>query len=142
MFWYQLAMLAVMGITWWCIRGRLNRTGWWGLLLFYTSHQLACINVFLGVDNPGRGFFPDHLRFLESYFGPSYNSWFLPVSIGVMLTITCFTAVRMLRATMPMRRQAMALLTVLGTLGVIELLVLGLPVQLDLWDAFLEYRGY
>jgi hypothetical protein len=41
-----------------------------------------------------------------------------------------------------MRRQAMMLLTVLGALGVLELAVLGAPVNLALWDWFLALHGY
>ncbi len=142
MFWYQLLMLASLAVTWFATWRQKNRTGWWGLLLFYTTHQLACISIFFGVENPGRGFFPKHLEFLESYFGPSHNSLFLPGAVAVLLVLTLAFAIRALRDAMPMRRQAMTLLTVLGTLGVIELLVLGLDVDLRLWDQFLDFRGY
>ena len=39
-------------------------------------------------------------------------------------------------------RQAMMLLTVLGALGVLELSVLGLPVNLPLSQRFLAAHGY
>jgi putative photosynthetic complex assembly protein 2 len=142
MLWYQLAMLfalwLVFSVTW----DRINRTGWWALVVFYTTHQLACISIFLGVENPGRGFFPADLVFLESYFGPARNSLFLIASVAFLIALTLALSVKALRATMPMRRQALTLLTVLSTLGVLELLVLGLAVQLNLWDTFLEFRGY
>lgn len=142
MLWYQLLMLAALLVTWLATRRHPNRTGWWGLLLFYTTHQLACISIFLGVEAPGRGFFPKHLEFLESYFGPAQNSLFLLLSIAVLLLLTLRFAVHALRDTTPVRRQAMTLLTVLGALGVIELMVLGLAIDLNLWDLFLEIRGY
>ncbi len=141
MLWYQLLMLASLAVTWVATGRQRNRTGWWGLLLFYTTHQLACISIFFGVENPGRGFFPKHLEFLESYFGPTQNSLFLPLSVAVLLMLTLAFVVKALRDRAPMRRQAMALLTVLGTLGVIELLVLGLDVNLELWEVFLDFRG-
>jgi putative photosynthetic complex assembly protein 2 len=142
MLWYQLAMLFVLWLAFSITWDRFNRTGWWALAVFYTTHQLACISIFLGVENPGRGFFPVHLLFLESYFGPARNSLFLIFSVAALLVLTLTLTVKALRATMPMRRQALTLLTVLGTLGVIELLVLGLAVQLNLWDTFLAFRGY
>jgi putative photosynthetic complex assembly protein 2 len=142
MLWYQLLMLAALAVTWIATWRHPNRTGWWGLLLFYTTHQLACISIFLGVEAPGRGFFPKHLEFLESYFGPARNSLFLLLSIAVLLVLTLAFAVHALRDTTPMRRQAMTLLTVLGALGVIELMVLGLAIDLNLWDLFLQFRGY
>lgn len=141
MFWYQLLMLASLAVTWLATGRQQNRTGWWGLLLFYTTHQLACVSIFFGVANPGRGFFPAHLEFLESYFGPTQNSWFLPAAVAVMLMLTLVFTVKALRDRAPKRRQAMALLTVLGTLGVIELLVLGLDVNLELWNVFLDFRS-
>jgi hypothetical protein len=36
----------------------------------------------------------------------------------------------------------MMLLTVIGALSVLELAVLGAPIQLPLWEAFLTVRGY
>jgi hypothetical protein len=59
-----------------------------------------------------------------------------------MLAFTLRSAVHALRDATPMRRQAMMLLTVLGGLGVLELAVLGTPVNLVLWDWFLALRGY
>lgn len=142
MLWYQLAMLAVLWSAWVITWDRVNRTGWWALAVFYTTHQLACVSIFLGVENPGRGFFPQDLVFLESYFGPARNSLFLIASVALLLVLTLTFAIKALRSSMPMRRQALTLLTVLGTLGVLELLVLGLAVEMNLWDAFLEFRGY
>jgi putative photosynthetic complex assembly protein 2 len=106
------------------------------------SHQLASINIFLGVENPGRGFFPEGVTFLESYFGPQRNSWFLLISVAMMLIFTLRVGIHALRDRTPMRRQAMMLLTVLGALGVLELTVLGTPVNLALWEWFLALRGY
>lgn len=142
MLWYQLLMLAALAVSWVATRNQGNRTGWWGLLLFYTTHQLACISIFFGVANPGRGFFPKHLEFLESYFGPSQNSLFLTASVAVLLMLTLAFSIKALRDAAPLKRQAMTLLAVLGTLGVIELLVLGLDVDLQLWNSFLDFRGY
>ncbi len=142
MLWYQLAMLATLWSAWVITWDRVNRTGWWALAVFYTTHQLACVSIFLGVENPGRGFFPQDLVFLESYFGPARNSLFLIASVALLLVLTLTFAIKALRSSMPMRRQALTLLTVLGTLGVLELLVLGLAVEMNLWDAFLEFRGY
>ena len=59
MLWYQLAMLLVLGAVAWSVAARPNRIGWWALLTFWLSHQAASINIFLGVENPGRGFFPE-----------------------------------------------------------------------------------
>lgn len=142
MLWYQLAMLLVLGAVAWSVAARPNRIGWWALLTFWLSHQAASINIFLGVENPGRGFFPEGVTFLESYFGPQRNSWLLPVSVAALLVFTLRVALHAIRDATPTRRQAMMLLVVLGALGVLELGVLGTPVNLALWDWFLALRGY
>jgi putative photosynthetic complex assembly protein 2 len=142
MLWYQLAMLAVLGGVGAATAGRRNRAGWWALLVFWGTHQLASINIFLGVENPGRGFFPAPLAFLESYFGAARSTWFLPLSVAAILAFTLRCVVHGLRDATPDRRQGMLLLAVLGTLGVLELSVLAMPASLPLWEAFLTVRGY
>ncbi|MEI6738908.1 MAG: DUF3623 family protein [Gemmatimonadaceae bacterium] len=142
MLWYQLAMLGVLAVAGVLVARRANRIGWWALITFWVSHQVASIAIFLGVENPGRGFFPDPITFLESYFGPQRNAWWLAFSVAGLLAFTLRSAVHALRDATPMRRQAMMLLTVLGGLGVLELAVLGTPVNLVLWDWFLALRGY
>jgi putative photosynthetic complex assembly protein 2 len=142
MLWYQLAMLVVLGGVGAATAGRRNRAGWWALLVFWGTHQLASINIFLGVENPGRGFFPAPLAFLESYFGAARSTWFLPLSVAAILAFTLRCVVHGLRDATPDRRQGMLLLAVLGTLGVLELSVLAMPASLPLWEAFLTVRGY
>jgi putative photosynthetic complex assembly protein 2 len=142
MLWYQLAMVAVLGGVGAATAGRRNRIGWWALLVFWGTHQVASINIFLGVENPGRGFFPEPLAFLESYFGAPRSTWLLPLSVAAILAGTLACAVRGVRDATPGRRQALLLLAVLGTLGVLELSVLAMPTALPLWEAFLALRGY
>lgn len=142
MFWYQLAMLAVLALGAMLVRGRVNRVGSWTLMLFWVVHQLASINIFVGVENPGRGFFPEALVFLESYFGPQRNSLFLPLSLAAVLCFTLWVSLYALRGRTPALRQSMMLLSVIGALSVLELLVLGAPINMPLWEAFLAVRGY
>ncbi len=142
MFWYQLGMLGVMAVAAVLTANRANRVGWWALLLFWATHQVASINIFFGVENPGRGFFPEPLVYLESFFGPQRNSWLLPFTIALLLIYTLRTTIHAIRDATPVRRQSMMLLAVLGALGVLELAVLGTPKQLPFWDAFLDVRGF
>lgn len=142
MLWYQLVMLLVLAVALVLVARKPNRIGWWALVTFWISHQIASVNIFLGVENPGRGFFPEGVTFLESYFGPERNSWFLLASVAGMLAFTLRVGIHALRDSTPMRRQSMMLLFVLGALGVLELAVLGTPVNLALWDWFLALRGY
>lgn len=142
MFWYQLVMLGVLATAALLTHKRANRVGWWTAALFWTVHQVASINIFLGVENPGRGFFPEPLTFLESYFGPQRNSFFLPLTIALVIGYTLYTALYAIRGRTPAYRQSMMLLTVIGALSVLELAVLGAPISLPLWEAFLDVRGY
>jgi putative photosynthetic complex assembly protein 2 len=142
MLWYQLVMLAILAGTAFVTHRRVNPVGWWTAALFWCVHQVASINIFLGVENPGRGFFPEPLVFLESYFGPARNSLFLPFTIACVIVYTLYTALFALRGRTPAYRQSMMLLTVIGVLSVLELAVLGMPIQLPLWQAFLDVRGY
>jgi hypothetical protein len=80
--------------------------------------------------------------FLESYFGPVQNSWFLPCTLACVITYTVVTAVLAIRGRTPAYRLGKMLLTVIGALSVLELAVLGAPIQLPLWEAFLAVRGY
>jgi putative photosynthetic complex assembly protein 2 len=142
MLWYELGMLAVLALAWGLCRRHANRVGWHTLLLFWLVHQTASVAIFLGVENPGRGFFPEPLTFLESFFGPQRNSLFLPVALAVVLAYTLFTAIYAIRDQQPARRQARMLLVIIGALSVLELAVLGTPINLPLWQAFLDVRGY
>jgi putative photosynthetic complex assembly protein 2 len=142
MLWYELGMVAVLVVAALISARRPNRVGWWTLALFWCVHQIASINIFLGVENPGRGFFPDPLTYLESYFGPQRNSLFLPLTIALVLAWTLRTVLYAIRGQSPARRQSMMLLSVIGALSVLELAVLGTPMNLPLWEAFLTVRGY
>jgi putative photosynthetic complex assembly protein 2 len=142
MLWYELGMLAVLAVAALSSARRANRVGWWTLVLFWMVHQVASINIFLGVENPGRGFFPEPLTYLESYFGPQRNSFFLPLTMALVLAWTLRTMLHAVRGQGPARRQSMMLLAVIGGLSVLELAVLGTPMNLPLWEAFLTVRGY
>jgi hypothetical protein len=64
------------------------------------------------------------------------------ISIALLIVFTLRTIMHALRDASPVRRQGMMLLSVLGVLGVLELSVLGMPVTLPFWQAFLDVRGY
>ncbi|MBY0489436.1 MAG: DUF3623 family protein [Gemmatimonadaceae bacterium] len=146
MLWYELGMLGVLVLAWALTRRSVNKVGWHAALLFWCVHQTASVAIYLGVENPGRGFFPEPLAYLESYFGPQRNSLFLPIAMAVVLAYTLFTAIYAIREQQPARRQSRMLLVVIGALSVLELAVLGTPMNLPIWDslweAFLAVRGY
>jgi putative photosynthetic complex assembly protein 2 len=126
----------------WCyaVHGR-NNMGWLTVGAFWACDQLAKLNVFLGVANPGTHFLPDHLSFLVAYFGPQRNSLLLPVSVAVVGALAAWLFRRVARDRDGFAREANALLAVLLALAALEMLLLGLPLQVPLWDLFLDARG-
>lgn len=124
---YQGAMIGALAVAWLIAGRRSNRVAAAAMSLFWLEHQIASVNIFLGVRNPGRGFFPEHLAFLESYFGPARTTFALPLSIGAMLMVSVALAAKLRASRDSFRREACALLLVLAVLGVFELVVLGLP---------------
>jgi putative photosynthetic complex assembly protein 2 len=118
-----------------------NPVAWLTVGTFWGTDQLAKLNVFLGVANPGTHFLPEQLYFLIAYFGPQRNSPLLPVSVVVLAGLAAWLFRRVLRDGHGFRREANALLAWLLTLAALEHLMLGLPVSLPLWDVFLQARG-
>jgi putative photosynthetic complex assembly protein 2 len=122
-------------------RGAPNRLGLATFAVFWAVHELAKLNVFLGVVNPGAQFLPDYLAHLQRYFGPARNSALLPVSV---LALTAGGAA-LLRASRGRaageRRTGLTLLAGIAALAALEHALLGTTRALGWWDAFLAWRG-
>jgi putative photosynthetic complex assembly protein 2 len=139
---HEAASAALLVLTWWLTRGRVNRTGFWSLLAFWAVQMTAKINVFLGVENPGGRFLPEKLWFLQSYFGPPHHGAMLPLTLAVLVLAMLYFVLLWLRHPAPWLRQAGALLATLMGLAVLEHMLLGISVDVPLWDMFLRSRGY
>lgn len=137
--WNEVLSAAALG---WCVAvHQRNPVGWLTLATFWGTDQLAKLNVFMGVANPGTHFLPEELYFLVAYFGPQRNSLLLPVSVVVLAALAAWLFRRVLRDAHAFRREANALLAWLLALAALEHLMLGLPVSVPLWDVFLQARG-
>jgi len=123
-------------------RAGANRVGLWALALFWGAHQLAKLNVFFGVPNPGVRFLPEHLAFLEAFFGPRRLLVLLPLTVVALAALTVWLGVRAWRAPTPFRRHAAALLMVLAALAALEHALLATTFDVPLWELFLRARGY
>lgn len=126
--------------------GAGNRLGLWTFATFWAVHELAKLNVFLGVVNPGTQFLPEYLAHLQVYFGPPRNSPFLAVSVAATLVATGWLVADAIRARVPAahvgaHRVGRALLAMVVLLAAFELAVLGVPRDLGWWDAFLALRA-
>ncbi|MEY4608221.1 MAG: hypothetical protein RL625_438 [Gemmatimonadota bacterium] len=118
-----------------------NRTGLWSLILFWGVQQLAKLNVFFGVENPAANFLPPHLAYLHQFFGPPVNSPFLLGSIVLTISLTAWAIRSARRNPSEGDRQAAAIYATILGLAVLELIVLGIPLQQTPWDSFLRARG-
>lgn len=111
------------------------------LAAFWATNQLAKINVFLGVANPGERFLPEWLRFLEVYFGPAQNTVLLPLSVVLLVAVAAWLLARAARGRDPYAREGDAMVGWLVLLAALEHALLGISWNAPLWDVFLTLRG-
>ncbi len=138
----DVAALLLMGAVALLLHGERNKSGLWGLVIFWAVQQVAKLNVFLGVENPAGNFLPPHLAYLRQFFGPLQNSWFLGVSIAALSAATIATGWLCLRAPTEGKRQAGILYATILGLAVFEIVILGIPLETTPWDSFLRARGH
>ena len=139
--WHELGSLAVLGLAAWLTRGGPNRAALHVLAAFWATTQLAKLNVFAGVANPGERFLPEWLAFVEWYFGPARNTPLLAVSIAALAAAAWVAARRAAAATDPFARWAGAMVACMLALGALEHVFLGVAWDVPLWDVFLRARG-
>lgn len=120
---------------------RPNRTAAVAVLTLWATQQLAKLNIFLGVANPGERFLPEHLAFLTEFFGPPRNSPLLAVSVLFLAGLAILLVRKARRAPDEATRFRHALVASLLTLAAIEHAVLGVQFDLPLWEVFLRMRG-
>ncbi len=132
-----IAAVLVM-LTWNCA----NRTAMWTFVALWGMRQSAKLNLFLGVRNLSEEFFPDHLRYMQTYFRRAPMNLLFPVSITA-LTVAGVLLVRATAAA-PASGYAEVSLSLLATLvwlGTLEHWFLVLPVPVEaLWRWSLKAR--
>jgi putative photosynthetic complex assembly protein 2 len=135
----DLLAIAVIGALY-LVPGR-NTMAWQTVALFWVVQQLAKLNVFFGVVNAGVRFLPPRLAFLTAFFGPSRLTPLLVVSVIAAGWVGLRWMRHAQRSTNAFERCRWGLFAALALLAAFEYLVLGLPTELPLWDAFLRARG-
>lgn len=138
----DVAALLLMGAVALLLHGDRNKSGLWGLVIFWAVQQVAKVNVFLGVENPAGNFLPPHLAYLRQFFGPLENSRFLGASIVALSLATVATAWLCRRASSEGKRQSGILYATILGLAVFEIIVLGMTLESTPWDSFLRARGH
>lgn len=110
--------------------------------VLWGAHELAKLNVFLGVANPGAELLPVYLAPLRAYFGPERNSPLLGVSVAGLAAVAAGMAFGASRRTAgPGRRTGLALVAGVLALAALEHALLGVHDPVGWWDAFLRWRG-
>lgn len=109
---------------------------WWTFVALWLMRLSAKLNLFLGVPNLNAHLLPVHLRYLASYFRQRPMNRLLPV----VLLAACAAAGWLWHAALagapaPADRTALLLVATLLTLGIVEHLLMVLPLPQDaLWQ--------
>lgn len=120
-------LLAIAAVTW----QQPNQTGLMTFAILFGMRISAKLNIFLGVPNLSAELIPPHLDYLTSYFRRRAMNALFPLSIIVSLVL----AVELGRSAMT--SAAAALLLALTLLGIVEHVLMMLPVRDSaLWTWF------
>lgn len=107
----------------------------------WAAHELAKLNVFVGVASPGAAYLPAYLAHLRRFFGPAHNSPLLAGTIVVLGATAALVGWRARRlAGDPARRTGLALLASILALAALEHAMLGVRAPPRWWDVFVAWR--
>jgi putative photosynthetic complex assembly protein 2 len=140
--WHELLCVTLLFGMWLHVRLSPNRLAFYGLATYWSVLQVAKLNIFFGVANPGARFLPTHLEFLLTYYGPAENTGWLAVAFFLAVGIALIGWWRAREAATPFLRQSRALIAVVFALAALEYLFLGIKTDAPLWEVFLKARGY
>jgi putative photosynthetic complex assembly protein 2 len=140
--WHELLCVVVLFVSWLHVRLSPNRLAFSALTTYWAVLQVAKLNIFFGVANPGARFLPPHLQFLLSYYGPPVNTDFLPFSFFAAVGVALVFWWNGWQAKDAFLRQSRALLAMLIALAALEYLLLAVPSDAPLWEVFLKARGF
>lgn len=137
----DLVGLACVVVAWGLVRGSPNKAGAWALSAFWGAHQVAKVNLFLGVAYPGVDFLPSYLSHFAGFFGAAGNSPFLYLTIAGFGLLAASLVAQTRRATREGPRMLLALQATLVLLMLVEHTWLGVGSGAALWTLFLSARA-
>jgi len=132
---HELAIMATVGLlaalTW----GQPNQHAVWTIVLLWSMHISAKLNVFLGVRNLNKEFIPQHMAYLTKYFRRRSMNLLFPFSVTIATIITVLLAQSaMAPGVDPFAATGYTLLATLMALAVIEHWFMIVPINADaLW---------
>lgn len=132
--WHEFAILAVLAAVTLLVVGHSNAIGLGTLLVLWALRSSAKLNLFLGVRNLGEGFLPAHLAHLLDHLHRRPMNALLPFSVLLGAALALWLAGRAADATLPVDSTGYTLLATLAALGVLEHLLMVLPIAPEsLW---------
>ena len=131
--WHELAIAATgVGILAWSV-GAVNPVGAWTFCVLWGMRWSVKLNIFFGVSNLHREFWPEHLQYLGSYARQQRMNPVFPISMTV--GVTCGLLLWHVATSAPpggaVSTGALLVATLLA-LGLLEHILLMLPVP-DAW---------
>lgn len=139
---HELAVVATVGaitaLTW----NAANRVALWTFVIVWIMRWSAKLNIFLGVRNLHREYWPEHLKYLQSYARERSMNPLFPWSVTIAIGFVGFLLVLAVAAASdPVQRTSAMLLGGFLTLAVIEHFFLMYRVPDDvLWRIGLRAR--
>lgn len=122
--------LLLIALTW----SYPNRWGLWIFLAMWLMHASARLNVFLGVRNFKIEFLPSHLHHLNAYVNKQSTNFFLPVSVIIASSVSLALVYRAIApGATPGETVGYLLVATMMFLGIVEHVLLVLPVPVALW---------
>jgi len=119
---FTAAILVAM--TW----GLPNQVATWTFSVLWIMRLSAKLNVFVGVRNLSKDFIPNHLRYLQSYFGSvRWSPWIL-VSLGASSVALVLLVSEKAVSGSGFETHGLALVATMLGLGILEHLFLAIPM--------------
>lgn len=122
----------IVALTW----GGANQVGTWTFVILWLMRWSAKLNIFLGVPNLNLQWFPDHLRYLETFIIKKPMNALFPVSMVMSIAAVVFVLWSTVNGTStPFELVTSLLLGTLILLAILEHVFLMVPVpDAALWQ--------
>lgn len=123
-------VILLAALTW----AQANRWGFWLFLAMWLMHLSAKLNIFLGVRNFYIEFLPMHLHPLDRLLIRQPSNFFMPISIILAASIALTLVYHaIIPTTDPAHSAGYLFVGVMIGLGILEHLLLVLPIPATLW---------
>lgn len=131
---HQLAVLLCLAVMIALLAGQPNLWGLWMFVALWVMHSSAQLSVFFGVRNFRINFLPGHLHYLDALFEKNRNNGYLMTSVTIATSVGLYLLYRGINPiATPADRLGHLLVAAMVLLGVLESIILVLPLPAVLW---------